>query len=66
MLTAFVEGVSPEIEMVGNVWLTFLDKSSVPHLCAESIAYQVSMSLARTVQITDTSAALPVYTAAKQ
>jgi hypothetical protein len=66
MLMEFVEGVSQDIELVGNAWLTFLDKSSVPHLCAEFTAYQVSMSLARTVQITDTFAALPVYTAAKQ
>jgi NAD(P)-dependent dehydrogenase (short-subunit alcohol dehydrogenase family) len=55
-----------KFELVGNAWLTFFDKLSVPRLCAGSTAYQVSMSLARTVQNANTFAALPVYTAAKQ
>jgi len=66
MLMVFVEGVSQDTVLVENAWLTFPSKSLVPHRCAESTAYQVSMALARTVKITDTFAALPVYTAAKQ
>lgn len=66
MLMVFVEEVSRDFETVENAQLTFFAKSSVPHQFAESTVYQVSMALARTVQSTDTSVALPVYTAAKQ
>jgi len=66
MLMVCVERVSQDVKSTDDASLTFFAKSSVPHLCAESTAYQVSMTLARAVQFTDSFAALPVYTAAKQ
>lgn len=66
MLMVCVEGVSQDIESIENASLTFFTKSSVPHLCAEFTVYQVSMAFATAVQFTDSFAALPVYTAAKQ
>lgn len=66
MLMVCVEEVSQDIRSVEHASLTFFTQSSVPHLCAEFTAYQVSMALAMAVQFTDEFTALPVYTAAKQ